>query len=98
MEIDEAIKHCEEVAEEKQKSCVECARDHLQLAEWLKELKRLRKQVSSLERPEQKIGHWIETDGGVECDKCGKWYPHAIIAQKTIKYCCKCGAKLGGDT
>lgn len=60
MTLDEAIKHCEEVAEEKEKeaweaqlqeeyktikSCKECARDHKQLAEWLKELKQLREQT-----------------------------------------------------
>lgn len=57
MILDEAIKHAEEVAEEKEKeaweaqlqeeyktikSCKECAKEHRQLAEWLKELKQLR--------------------------------------------------------
>lgn len=37
MTLDEAIKHCEHVAEEK--ICQECADDHRQLAEWLRELK-----------------------------------------------------------
>ena len=59
MTLDEAIKHCEEVAEAEERiaklhqrpdrgvkgsgkrylSCIECANDHRQLAEWLKELK-----------------------------------------------------------
>lgn len=56
MTIDEAIKHCEEVAEKqerkakgrwidnsegrkRQQECIECAADHRQLAEWLRELK-----------------------------------------------------------
>lgn len=54
MRLEEAIKHCEEVAEaEEQKykewkgdyshlkkidSCLECANEHRQLAEWLREL------------------------------------------------------------
>lgn len=40
MTLDEAIKHCEEVAN----SCdnTECAIDHKQLAEWLRELKELK--------------------------------------------------------
>lgn len=40
MTLEEAIKHCEEVAS----SCnnKDCALDHRQLAEWLKELKSLR--------------------------------------------------------
>lgn len=69
MTLDEAIKHCEEVAEEQDKlckryddasgysrshneairtadagRCEECAKEHRQLAEWLKELKALREQ------------------------------------------------------
>lgn len=51
MTIDEAIKHCEEVAEANERTCkakpnvnlekyIECAAEHRQLAEWLKELKR----------------------------------------------------------
>ena len=57
MTIDEAIKHCEEVAELNEEctriydehgrtmesfSCKECATEHRQLAEWLKELEALR--------------------------------------------------------
>ena len=57
MTIDEAIKHCEEVAKEQERQaevladfdrrielqCLECAAEHRQLAEWLKELKAYRK-------------------------------------------------------
>ena len=42
MTLDEAIKHAEEVAEEKR--CEKCGEEHRQLAEWLKELKQLREQ------------------------------------------------------
>lgn len=53
LSIDDAIKHCEEVAEENEKnaksinniykkSCLECAKEHRQLAKWLKELVHLR--------------------------------------------------------
>ena len=50
MTLEEAIKHCEEVAEAHTKfnsyggyeSCDECGKDHRQLAEWLRELKELR--------------------------------------------------------
>lgn len=54
--LEEAIKHCEEVAEKKEyiaetlegfdeytrEECLECASEHRQLAEWLKELKEYR--------------------------------------------------------
>lgn len=42
MTVDEAIKHCYEVAK-KQEYCTECAQQHLTLATWLEELKELRK-------------------------------------------------------
>lgn len=61
MTIDEAIRHCEEVAErnekdiayytiqgdkewldECEKDCIECAKEHRQLAKWLKELMKYR--------------------------------------------------------
>lgn len=40
MTLDEAIQHCKEVAENT--TCNACKEEHLQLAEWLKELKRRR--------------------------------------------------------
>lgn len=61
MTLEEAIKHCEEVATENEKSiayytiqgdkewldecekdCIECAKEHRQLASWLRELVHLR--------------------------------------------------------
>lgn len=55
MTIDDEIKHCEEVAENQEwlsesydddsmgtKLCKECASEHRQLAEWLRELKKYR--------------------------------------------------------
>ena len=41
MEIEEAIKHCREVASN-QNTCKECSNEHLQLLEWLVELQQLR--------------------------------------------------------
>ena len=40
MTLDQAIKHCYEVAEKEQ--CCACAEEWLELAEWLEELKELR--------------------------------------------------------
>lgn len=45
MTLDEAIKHAEEVANDMELCCKECAEEHRQLAEWLKELKQLREQT-----------------------------------------------------
>ena len=60
MTLDEAIKHCEEVAEKEEQFCVqddiscrfqkshaECAADHRQLANWLRELQELKLQIAA---------------------------------------------------
>ena len=44
MKIQDAIEHCEEVAEEQ--GCTKCAKQHLQLKEWLEELITLRELFS----------------------------------------------------
>ena len=45
MTIEEAIKHCEEVANDRAGCCEDCAEEHRQLACWLKELKQYREQT-----------------------------------------------------
>ena len=47
LDLESAIKHCEEVADgmTEQGKCAECANEHRQLAEWLIELKKLREQT-----------------------------------------------------
>lgn len=81
MTLDEAIKHCEEVAEENEEiykahcriyskevvekypspPCKKCAKEHRQLAEWLKELKWLREQEPILGKIRAEIMDW-QTD------------------------------------
>lgn len=62
MTLEEAIKHCEEVAEEQEwqayksisrtdderMSCLECAAEHRQLAEWLKKLKKYEEGIEKI--------------------------------------------------
>lgn len=55
MTIDEAIKHCEEVAN-RHGGCKECADEHRQLAEWLDKLQKITEIVA-----EWKVDSW--TDG-----------------------------------
>ena len=79
MTLDEAIKHCEEVAESKEKQvkegvwernsntekrCYECAKEHRQLAKWLKELKKLRKEQREVYENGYKEGHADGYDEG----------------------------------
>ena len=92
MMIEEAIKHCEEVAEEQEQkakdkrrlednmvelyhscggqgsadyreaeACAECASEHRQLAEWLRELKAYRKAEKEIE---QELVNWDDIDNG----------------------------------
>ena len=95
MTIEEAIKHCEEVAEEQerkaqcmgrqfvgtamanyQNGCFECAADHRQLAEWLKELKELRNSVGAVKLADMKAAQTILSKlsaADVQPVKRGKW-------------------------
>ena len=58
MTLDEAIEHCKEQAFKQMESgCKGCADEHLQLAKWLEELKRLRKENTDLMRD---LGHFLQ--------------------------------------
>ena len=52
MTLDEAINHCLERANQ---DCSSCADEHLQLAEWLIELKKLRKNAQVVDNNTQKM-------------------------------------------
>ena len=98
MTIDEAIKHAEEVMVENLEktkdrnasdpiaiNCFECADEHRQLAEWLKDYKRLLEQ-------EPKTGHWIYQKGYVPCKwKCNQC---SAVFKTDFNYCPNCGAKM----
>ena len=101
MTLDEAILHAEEVANANERLCEtahpamqlsdygKCAEEHRQLAEWLKELKRLKEQ-------EPKTGHWIvhERNGisYLECSECLRWYLEAHLLSNS--YCPNCGSNM----
>jgi len=66
MDLDEAIKHCDEVAKRERKlyeeeltdcleGCIKCAKEHEQLAEWLKELKAYRELFESPEEAKRTL-------------------------------------------
>ena len=71
MTIDEAIKHSEEVAERYERmedshddklkdECLQCAADHRQLAEWLRELKNLKTKYSDVQEKIREIRGYLE--------------------------------------
>jgi len=79
MTLDEAIKHCQEVAEENQAivdacdyygdnmaECETCADEHRQLAEWLKELKKF-KERQPYEKFENVKDHIYKLAGDYKC-------------------------------
>lgn len=107
MTLDEAIKHAEEVMIENLEktkdrnasdpiaiNCFECAEEHRQLAEWLKDYKRLLEQ-------EPNTGHWIEKDGFdgdvyYDCSECGESFCliDGTPTDNLYNYCPNCGAKM----
>lgn len=71
MALDEAILHCEEVAERNETfaekctekggetwGCRECAAEHRQLAEWLKELKTVQDIIKQHDRDSMPEDYW----------------------------------------
>lgn len=91
--IDDAILHCEEVAEKCSDS--QCGTDHKQLADWLKELKRLK-----TAQPERKTGRWEDINKNYycrisgRCSACG-WEAHLYEDDVVgMPYCPNCGAKM----
>ncbi|MBQ6169770.1 MAG: hypothetical protein IJK30_07435 [Ruminococcus sp.] len=82
MTLDEAIKHCFEVAESKENEaaaynsidniaeCVICAADHRQLAEWLKELKEAKRLLKAAVEGYHFIGHITSDYACPSCTSC----------------------------
>lgn len=77
MTLDEAIEHCEDVF--KTEECKDCANEHLQLANWLKELKQVREITNVSEENKDKFYVVPEVKS--------TRYPH--------EYWCSCGNFLG---
>lgn len=62
MTLDEAIKHCEDVAEDRCGCAEDCVNEHRQLAEWLKELKAYRE----ADTPQTEDAYFCELMDAVE--------------------------------
>lgn len=89
MTLKKAIQHCEEIADEftKQGACAECAAEHRQLAEWLRELNAQRNGM-----------HWINIEQPYpryECSNCGYHFTavKCFSSEELYKFCPECGAK-----
>ena len=123
MTLDEAIQHGEAIAteyeyeikeflavgdEENAGKCIECRDNHVQLINWLKELKDLRILIGGednylIEPSEQadvqpiRRGHWIEkvsySGWGVSIYTCSECENAETIPSK---FCPNCGAELRG--
>lgn len=80
---------CVKTTKEYISECIECAKEHEQLAEWLKDYKRLLE-----ERPQ---GEWIFRNGVTcqgyyKCSKCGE------VERAEKNFCPSCGADMRGET
>ena len=98
--LDEAIEYHEHIADIEEKACFmipeedgdyanhkRYAEDHRQLAECLKDYKRLLEQ-------EPKTGHWINVDEThSKCDRCGAVF-EIVSENGEANYCSNCGAKM----
>jgi len=102
MTLDEAIKHCKEVAERQErassfwskesrhyKSCIECSKEHQQLATWLRELKVFK----------SRKGEWLRMSDELEddrykCSHCGNvvHYKDKMDLYTFNKWCGRCGS------
>lgn len=126
MTLDEAIQHGEAIAteyeyeikeflavgdEENAGKCIECRDNHVQLINWLKELKDLRILIGGednymTEPPEQadvqpiKRGKWENTNtpNQLRCSRCDVIHFIAQYPHGEINYCPNCGARMDGDT
>ena len=113
MTLEEAIKHCEEIAEEERSMCVpgcdKCADEHLQLAEWLKELKAFREGLPAFNRRNGKMqtvlecirpkGEWMYNDygngcGNWHCSKCDHMSYYATKYMRFLNFCPNCGQAI----
>ena len=91
MELDEAIRHCLERANQ---DCSECANEHRQLADWLMELKCRRAKKDTLQH-----GHWVIYPTLFSFLRCSQCH-NGLYWHKDNKpnYCLYCGAKMDGDS
>ena len=109
MTLDEAIKHCEEVAEENEKKArklndgtmstrikyEECAKEHRQLAEWLRELRSYKENregrcnwCSNLKNRHLRIEYYWIDDKGNTASYVGKTNQ---VATGIARFCPCCG-------
>lgn len=101
--LKEAIKHCYDIAKNQCGNL--CGKDHIQLAEWLKELQEYRnigtvEEVKEAVEKQNKKKPNYEGDGYADgnlvydtwyCPNCGQWYE---LDYDDYKYCPECGQKI----
>ena len=88
-------KDCKVLKNGENKGCRKCADEHMQIAEWLKELKLLKEQGPPV-IPQPEMGQWIQNgdDHYYErrCSKCD--FIAEIDEIKSWNYCPICGKKM----
>ena len=104
LDLESTIKHAEEVAEQNEwfeenylenKKCKECAKEHKQLAEWLKELKQYKEKNTPVDVIYSGDGY---ADGYMvydfaNCPNCDYEFEDGDD-NWNAPYCCRCGQRL----
>ncbi len=113
MTIDEAIRHCEEVAAKYDRQCEygiskegkeynsQCAAEQRQLAEWLTDYKELK----AADVQPIRHGKWLPSDsyittayGTLHCEKCSECGAEVIEGDDYDNdFCPCCGARMDGE-
>ena len=108
MTLDEAIKHCEEVAEEKENEAQDLEYSKLdwrheankcsKCAEEHRKLARWLRELKAYKEQEPKTGHWIYfkavNTGEIIWSKCSKCGNEERGCAQRMKYCPECGIKM----
>lgn len=93
--LDQAIEHCEKMA--KTLDCKDCAEDHRQLAEWLKELRVYKKFEEcgyEMPKPKRLLRLATKIKGfGYACPWCSR----GVIRVKGLQQCKGCGGMVDND-
>ena len=112
MTLDEAIQHAEDKSKEiyiqamlchanpddgKLDKCIECAKEHEQLAEWLKDYREMKLYHVSVVHGKW-IAQYVSTRGLTDVFSCSNCNENSYMLRKNAKcfykYCPHCGAKM----
>lgn len=87
MTIEEAIAHCYDVAKGKDNQCDDCKNEHLQLAKWLEENKRMKELLKQAVEDFKTTYVLGDNCYNIDCEIC----PYREYVKEEEFYYCSCG-------